>query len=219
MPGSIGGANSSGWTNESLFIKFFKHFIYHAKPNKEQYVLLILDNHESHMSIEAIDLCRDSGIILLTFPPHTSNKLQPLDLTIVGPLKGYYNEEVDNWHRNNPGKTFDIYNIAETVGRVYHRAFSTSNIISGFSTVGIYPLNPNIFPDSAFLVSYVSDRPFESSSPSNEQPITSILPHQLPSTYASCHDEPGISNVDINISHPSATQADTSTPIKQTSLS
>lgn len=41
-------------------------------------------------------------------PPHSSQKLQPLDLTGFGPLKAYYLQAEDSWIRNNPGKTFDI---------------------------------------------------------------------------------------------------------------
>jgi hypothetical protein len=45
-----------------------------------------------------------SGIKILTFPPHTSSNLQPLDLTVFGPFKTYYNQALDAWHINNPGK-------------------------------------------------------------------------------------------------------------------
>ena len=32
------------------------------------------------MSIEFIDLAADNGVVVLTIPPHTSHKLQPLDV-------------------------------------------------------------------------------------------------------------------------------------------
>ncbi|CAH0402537.1 unnamed protein product [Chilo suppressalis] len=37
--------------------------------------LHIMDNHESHLSIEALDLGKQSGVVVLTFHPHTTNKL------------------------------------------------------------------------------------------------------------------------------------------------
>lgn len=206
--GSIGKANSSGWSNEIIFVQYLKHFIHHAKPTKEDRLLLILDNHGSHNTVEAIDLCRENGLVLLTFPPHTSHKLQPLDLTVFGPLKAYYNEDVDIWHRNNPGKTFNIYNVAEIAGQVYPRAFSASNIISGFKAAGIYPLNPNIFPDDAFLVSYVTDRPLEISSPTILQPDIGS-PQEQPSTSSSALDVSAILPNIAEIESPS-------TPVKQT---
>jgi hypothetical protein len=155
-PGTIGRANPSGWSNDSLFLIFLKHFITHAKPTKEDRVMLLLDNHESHLSVEAIELASEVGIVMVTFPPHTSNKFQPLDLTVYGPLKTFYNRSLDEWHVSNAGKTFDIYCIAEVLGKIYSRAFSTNNIVNGFKAAGIFPLDRGIFSEGDFLVSYVT---------------------------------------------------------------
>ncbi|XP_072392527.1 uncharacterized protein [Diabrotica undecimpunctata] len=72
-PGAIGAANSSGWSNEDVFFKFLEHFISHVKPTLQDKVILLLDNHESHVSIPTINLAKRSGVILVTFHPHTSN--------------------------------------------------------------------------------------------------------------------------------------------------
>jgi hypothetical protein len=74
---SIGGANSTGWSNDNLFIDYLKHFIACEKPCKEDPALLILDNHKSHLSIAAINVAKENEIVMLTLPPHTSHKLQP----------------------------------------------------------------------------------------------------------------------------------------------
>uniref|UniRef100_A0A0L8H014 DDE-1 domain-containing protein n=1 Tax=Octopus bimaculoides TaxID=37653 RepID=A0A0L8H014_OCTBM len=51
----IGGANSNRWINEDLFVTSLKHFIAYTRGSKEKKVLLILDNHETHLSLAAID--------------------------------------------------------------------------------------------------------------------------------------------------------------------
>ncbi|EFX62473.1 hypothetical protein DAPPUDRAFT_336904 [Daphnia pulex] len=43
-------------------------------------VLLLLDNHSSHLDYQAVSVAKENGIILLTFPPHCSHALQPLDI-------------------------------------------------------------------------------------------------------------------------------------------
>lgn len=68
LPGTIGGANSSGWSNNSLFVRFLKHFNAHVKPLKDQRVIVCLDSHETHLSVEAVDNAAELGIILVTFP-------------------------------------------------------------------------------------------------------------------------------------------------------
>ena len=62
-PGSIGAANPSGWSNERTFSEFLDHFIAHAHPSKENQVVLLMDNHSSHISIDAIAKAKENGIL------------------------------------------------------------------------------------------------------------------------------------------------------------
>lgn len=79
-----------------------------------------------------INMARKNGIILLTLPPHCSHRLQPLDVSVYGPFKGYYNSAADKWMLNHPGMTISIYEIAELVGEAFPRAFTPMNIQKGF---------------------------------------------------------------------------------------
>ncbi|XP_030758016.1 uncharacterized protein LOC115883747 [Sitophilus oryzae] len=157
--GTIGAATPSGWMTTEIFVQWLKHFILYSHPTQEFPVLLLMDNHISHISIEAIKLARENNVCLLTLPPHTSHKLQPLDRTVYGPLKSYYNSACQSWLTNNPGKRITIYDISEILGQVYNLAFSTSNCVSGFKATGIFPFNENIFIDDDFLASTVTDMP------------------------------------------------------------
>lgn len=158
-PGSNGDANKSGWMMESNFIKFVKHFIHFTRCSKERRVLLLLDNHNSHLSIEALDLLKENGVVVLSFPPHCSHKLQPLDRSVFGPLKKYVNSACDSWMTNNPGQTMTIYHIPSIVNIAFPLAMTPSNITAGFRVSGICPFNEDIFDDSEFLPSSVTDRP------------------------------------------------------------
>jgi hypothetical protein len=80
LPGMHETSHPSCWSNSEKFIEFLDTFIHHVKPSKDKKVLLIMDNHESHVSIAAITKARENGIIMLIFPPHTSHRLQPLDM-------------------------------------------------------------------------------------------------------------------------------------------
>lgn len=158
--GSNGSANPSGWMTENDFVLFLTHFIKHVRPSTEHEVVLFLDNHSSHLSIKALDLAKANGIILITFPPHCSHKLQPLDRSVFGPFKSYFNTMATNWMREHPGETMQIPNIAELVGLAYPLATTPSNILSGFRVSGLSPLNRFIFNDDAdFAPSFVTDRP------------------------------------------------------------
>ena len=138
-----------------------EHFINHTKPTVEHPTILILDNHECHVSIPAIIRAKEVGIILLTFHPHTSHKMQPLDRTVFGLFKKYYNTAVNEWMLSpgNAGKPVTIYEVAEFVGKAYPLSFTPNNIISGFHVTGLIPLNENIFEVHEFLTSNVTNRP------------------------------------------------------------
>nr|CAI5826562.1 unnamed protein product [Callosobruchus analis] len=159
--GTLGAATPTGWSNEALLVMFMKHFIKFARPSKERPVIILMDNHESHISVPAIRLAKENGVILVTLHPHTSNKMQPLDKSVFGPFKTYFNQAA-NEKMLTPGhiaKPLTIYDIAELVGKAFPRAFTPTNIASGFKSTGFHPLNENIFSDADFLAASFSDRP------------------------------------------------------------
>ena len=73
--GSVGYAVDNGWMDCLTFMKWLKHFQMHTSASNDNKVLLILDNHASHRSLEVVDYARDNGIVLLSLPPHTSHKM------------------------------------------------------------------------------------------------------------------------------------------------
>nr|CAI5830706.1 unnamed protein product [Callosobruchus analis] len=92
------------------FVKFMADFVKYSNASLNNRDLLILDNHEGHVSMEVIQFARENGVKLSTIPPHTSNKLQPLDFSVNSPFKLRYNaEQLDV---NQPSKK--RYNIQHT---------------------------------------------------------------------------------------------------------
>ncbi|XP_072389642.1 uncharacterized protein [Diabrotica undecimpunctata] len=84
-PGTLGLASPTGCINSGLFLRIIEHFILETSSSKQNPSLLLYDNHESHLSIQVINLAKENGVTIVTFPPHLSNKLQPLDVGIFKP--------------------------------------------------------------------------------------------------------------------------------------
>lgn len=158
-PATLGLAAPSGWMNSELFPEVMKHFIRHSGSSKENPTILIMDNHESHLSIETLDVAKANGVHVLTLPPHTSGKLQPLDVGIFSPFKTYYNAAMESWMLQHPGKPVSIYDVGEMVGIAFLKSMTPSNIINAFKKCGIYPFDRNQFDDLDFMPSMVTDRP------------------------------------------------------------
>ena len=60
----------------------------------ERPLILFVDGHKSHVTLEVIDLAREKNVILFCLPPHTTHALQPLDVAVFKSLKAYFLELV-----------------------------------------------------------------------------------------------------------------------------
>lgn len=188
--GSTGGSSISGWMKESNFDDFLSHFAGSTKCSKQSPSLLLLHNHSSYLSVKGIDYAEENGIVMLSFPPYCSHKLQPLDRTVYGPFKEHINSASESWVMQNPGKSMTIYDIPGLVARAFPLAATPENIQSGFRVSGIYPFNQEIFNESEFSLSFLTDRSFSlqstSTAPSSSNTDTD---QQSPGSSAQIKDE------------------------------
>ena len=139
--GCTGTALSSDWINEKLFVEYLDHFAKHTHCSPQNMILSLLDNHASHISLAAIDKCKKLGIILLTIPPKTSHRLQPLDVSIFSPFKTAYNSAMNAWIQSHPGKKVTIYDIPQLVCQAQINAMISRNVLSRFQITGTWPNN------------------------------------------------------------------------------
>lgn len=81
--------SESGWMDTSVFLLKFTRLFLRAVAHltKTATVLLLLDVHHPHISLDLIRTACDSNVILLCLPPNTTHPLQPLDAGVFGPLK------------------------------------------------------------------------------------------------------------------------------------
>jgi hypothetical protein len=96
---SVAEAQPNGWKTAELFLKWMKHFARFSRPTIQAPVLLVLDGHCSHKDLQVVNFARENYIHMLSTPPHTTHKLQPLDRVFMKPLKDSYNEACGLWMR------------------------------------------------------------------------------------------------------------------------
>ena len=151
-PGALYHVTPSGWTNDEMFLLWLKHFAHYTNAQKDKSILLILDNHCSHATLAAYNLCRENNITILSFPPHSSHRMQPLDVTFFGPLKKAYHSKCDSFMKSKHLSQITVYDVASLFNKAYSRIASIEKAVSGFRSTGIFPLQPNIFTDEDFLL-------------------------------------------------------------------
>ncbi|CAH1987730.1 unnamed protein product [Acanthoscelides obtectus] len=180
---SVGEAQPNGWMNAELFLKWMQHFVQYSNPTAQNPVLLILDGHASHKDLDVIEFARKNNIHMLSTPPHTTHKLQPLDRTFMKPFKSAYNDACDLWMRANPAIRISEYEIAGFVAIAFNRVSRMDIAVNGFHCTGIHPFDRNIFSDLDFIGSDMTNVT-ESQSATESSLSHSQLTEPTPSTSA-----------------------------------
>ena len=135
------------WMTSYLFSAWISHFVAsirrHSLLSPEHRHLLILDGHNSHVTLEVARLAKTVGLDLITLPSHTSHALQPLDVAVFKPFKQFFREYRDYWMSRNLDQPASKEILAQWVSLALRKALSPSNIQAGFRGAGIFPLDRN----------------------------------------------------------------------------
>ena len=144
--GAVMGMQPNAWMTRWLFESWISHFIECLKKgpgidlNKRH--LLVLDGHNSHVTLEVMKIVMQSGLDIISLPSHTSHALQPLDLACFAPFKTVFRKQRDSWTVVNKNGKVGKQELCEWTCRALQRALTPKNIQSGFRKAGIWPLGP-----------------------------------------------------------------------------
>lgn len=181
-PGCQATCSDNGWVNGPVFQTWLEFFVETVRPTKDKKVLLLLDNHEAHKYYPALEYASKNNVIFVSFAPHATNKLQPLDVSVYGPLKKFFEQELNIFQKQFAGRIVNQYDVCRILTPAYLKAATAQNAVSGFRKTGIWPYNPHLFGDEDFAPATVTDRPLETNSQNNHQNHTSCHPDSISST-------------------------------------
>lgn len=168
-PETIFSCNASGWMTTSDFNVWFDHFLKHSRPTASDPVLLLLDGHVSHTkNLAFLEKAQMNHVTVISFPPHCSHRLQPLDVSFMAPLKSHFSKAIEKYLRNNPGKVVTVNVISQLLGTAFLQTCSASIAVNGFRKTGIVPFNRHVFEEDSFAPADVTD--IDMSIPTPETP-------------------------------------------------
>lgn len=150
-PDTLALWDESGWMTSDCFFKWMKHFRDFVRCTKDDPVLLLLDSHASHLNIQVLEFAKTNGIIMISFPPHCTDRLQPLDVSFYFPLKSLYNDNIAKWVRTH-GRKHRLEQVAENFAQAYNKLGKGEMAINGFRCTGIWPFDQNVFPEHEYYV-------------------------------------------------------------------
>ncbi|XP_065645531.1 uncharacterized protein LOC136076001 [Hydra vulgaris] len=148
--GSNWSFSETGWTKQGIpFLWFTNTFLLNV--GRDRLRILIVDGHDSHNFVELLSVAIENNIYIVEMPAHCSHWLQPLDRTVFGPLKTYYNQTCHELMNEYPGVTIDKSTFCGLFKKAWDQALTAANIISGFRSCGIFPYNPSAVPSITYL--------------------------------------------------------------------
>lgn len=133
----------SGWINGESFLAWLQSFVRYldkeVRRDPLEDHLLIMDQHAAHCSFQVLSYAEDHHIVLYYLPPHTTHYLQPVDVSLFGPIKRQYHIAEDIFFR--PHRPATLNDIPRLFMEAWTKACTPKNIISGFRGTGICPFD------------------------------------------------------------------------------
>jgi hypothetical protein len=144
VPGTMYGLTDNGWSNAEIFnIWFHNHFLCHALAVRP--LLLLLDGHSSHYNPSTVKMAAKEKVIIFCLPPHTTHIAQPLDVSSFSALKTAWHQNCHQYTVDNLGKKVTRFQFSQLFSKAWFKAMTATNIIAGFRTCGVCPLDPSVF--------------------------------------------------------------------------
>ncbi|CAG7718399.1 unnamed protein product, partial [Allacma fusca] len=94
-------------------------------------------------SYPVVKYAKDHYIDILTLPPHSSHKLQPLDISFLGPLKSRYSSALTEWLASPENLKPVNEDVPATIRTSYDNPCLASIVINGFAKTGLWVPNLN----------------------------------------------------------------------------
>ena len=158
----------SGWIDKDLYLKWFKELFLKHIP-EERPVLLLIDGHKAHVTQDVIETAIRNKILVFCLPAHSSHLLQPLDLSLFGPLKRGWVRACAAFN-HIASMVVNQRNFARIFNVAWHSSNTPEVIRGGFRQAGIYPFDPTQFDYSKLAPTIASSSRGTSS---NSDPPTS----------------------------------------------
>ena len=136
------GYSQNGWMTADVFFTWLSSIFYpEIKDSVSFPVIFFLDGHTSHINLAIADFCAENNIILYCFPAHASHILQPLDVSVFGPLKKKWNKSINHF-RNQYGVAITRSQFFQVFDTAWKASINQpNNVVFGFRACGLVPFN------------------------------------------------------------------------------
>lgn len=144
MPDGWGLAKSEkGWITGEVFYEYIANVFYPWIKKKEIAlpVILFVDGHSSHLTYHLSNFCNEVGIVIVALNPNATHIIQPLDVSVFGPLKKKWTREVHKWRMENSQISINKLQLPKLLHGILQNDLHPQVIVNGFRKCGLYPFD------------------------------------------------------------------------------
>jgi len=129
----------------------------HPKDNRSH--LRLLDGHSTHIyNLEFLELMKANDVHPFVFPAHTTHWLQPADKALFRSLKAHWTNQGIVAVNRSGGKSLGKHGFFSIFTPAWTAACVAETAQDGFRGCGVFPVNRNDVPASAYVPSETSER-------------------------------------------------------------
>lgn len=139
------GRSENGWMTGETFFEFIANIFnpWLIENQIEKPVLLFIDGHTSHLTLQTSKFCSDNDIVLVALYPNATHILQPMDVSVFRSLKLAWKTGVQNWRLENlENPKLRKVHFSPLLKKVLDTTLKKSLFENGFRTCGLCPWNP-----------------------------------------------------------------------------
>lgn len=122
-------------------------------------VVLFFDGHHSHLSLKLIKMARENRIHLICFPPHCTHIMQPLDVSVFGPIKDAWRKLLKEFQLKTCAATLTKEDFPSLICKLWEVSFLPSHLKSGFLKCGLCPFNRAAIPSDKLTTAQPHRKP------------------------------------------------------------
>jgi hypothetical protein len=140
-------SSPNGWTSDELGLKWLESLF--QKESRESarrdWRMLFVDGYGSHVTTSFLKAAMDLKILVVIYPPHSTHRLQPLDVGCFALLATYYSQNLKAFTSSSEGLTrMSKQQFFKVFWPAWQKAFTEKNVAFSWSKTGLVPWNPEV---------------------------------------------------------------------------
>lgn len=139
------GKSRKGWMTGALYYEYIVNIFdpWLKNNNIQKPVLLLVDGHRSHVTLQVSEYCAANQIVVFALYPNSTHITQPADVSVFKSLKSGWKNTVFEYKQKTGNKAITRAGFAPLLAKVFEDKVTPEIVKNGFERCGLYPFNPS----------------------------------------------------------------------------